>query len=915
MAADGHIVIDTKINEDGFKAGSKDIVAAAKRTASSVGEIGEKAKISLEKQINAFEKQNTAYTEQEQKIESLKRKLEELGKQEIPSDAFEQLKKGLSELEKKYQEMSQKQKELLDLGVSADKAIGVLDDGKTVINYTEEMDKLAAEMDKIKQRQKEMKAAGTDIVDPTTTEEYINTLKKLNLEEEKLRLKQEQISTSYRSIGVNAVSYSDKAAEAIRKQEEAEIRAAARAEETSRKKEEAEARTAEREAARMEALNAKLEETKAKEAAAATESSRLREIADSADISNQHIVDLNTELTRLKERQIDLDSAGLGTGYEEYDQNIAKIAEIRAELDNYRSSLIETKDSVDDLGDSMSKAAPKASGLSSGIKKMVKYSLGIRSMYVLFRKLRSAIADGFKNLVQYSSETNSAISSVKSSLTQLKNSTAAAFAPLVNAVAPVISKFVNMISAAFTQLGKLIAALTGSNTFTKAVAVQEDYAASLKKTATNTKKAEKAAKSYLSPLDEINRYEEEASDVGDVSGGGYTAPDPSKMFETVDIDSKTKKLAENIKSYLQPIIDAFIRLKEPAMHLFTAIGNTALWLWNTILQPFADWFIQTVVPRLIDIFGKLMDIVAVVIDFINTTILPILEPVINAVLDMVIGAGNGILDVLDGVITFLHGIFTQNWSEAWDGIKMILSGFSGAAVSILNGVQNVFAWFDEWIQKIFVVDWTKAFGVLGVPLNALFSTIKNIWNAIKDVFNGVITFLKGVFTGNWKMAWEGVSQIFKGIWDGLVEIIKIPINAIILLINSFINFIGMGWNTVARSLNKLKVPDWVPVIGGKGISLPEIPTSPIPYLAKGAVIPPNAPFTAVLGDQKRGTNIETPESLLRQIMREELGRNSGGSGGSYTFIGQINRRTLFEEVISEATIRQTVTGKNPFELA
>ena len=175
--------------------------------------------------------------------------------------------------------------------------------------------------------------------------------------------------------------------------------------------------------------------------------------------------------------------------------------------------------------------------------------------------------------------------------------------------------------------------------------------------------------------------------------------------------------------------------------------------------------------------------------------------------------------------------------------------------------------------------------------------------------------MKGVFTGNWKMAWEGVSQIFKGIWDGLVEIIKIPINAIILLINSFINFIGMGWNTVARSLNKLKVPDWVPVIGGKGISLPEIPTSPIPYLAKGAVIPPNAPFTAVLGDQKRGTNIETPESLLRQIMREELGRNSGGSGGSYTFIGQINRRTLFEEVISEATIRQTVTGKNPFELA
>lgn len=765
MAADGHIIIDTKINEDGFEAGSKDIEAAARRMAASVGDIGKKAQISLEKQLNAFSKQNAAYAAQEQKVDSLRAKVEELGNQKIETEEFVDLKKQLNDLTQKYMEAYQKQRELIGMGFPIDSA--------GVAQYTKEMSNLAAEMDEIEQKQLSLKDSGEAYIDPTSTNEYTNALSRLNAEETKLNLSNDSLKTSYSA----------------------------------------------------------LEE---------------------------------------------------------------KTAELSAETE---------------------KASTKTINFGSALKKLVKYSLGIRSMYVLFRKLRSAIADGFKNLVQYSSETNSAISSVKSSLTQLKNSTAAAFAPLVNAVAPVISKFVNMISAAFTQLGKLIAALTGSNTFTKAVAVQEDYAASLKKTATNTKKAEKAAKSYLSPLDEINRYEEEASDVGDVSGGGYTAPDPSKMFETVEIDSKTKKLAENIKSYLQPIIDAFIRLKEPAMHLFTAIGNTALWLWNTILQPLADWFIQTVVPRLIDIFGKLMDIVAVVIDFINTTILPILEPVINAVLDMVIGAGNGILDVLDGVITFLHGIFTQNWSEAWDGIKMILSGFSVAAVSILNGVQNVFAWFDEWIQKIFVVDWTKAFGVLGVPLNALFSTIKNIWNAIKDVFNGVITFLKGVFTGNWKMAWEGVSQIFKGIWDGLVEIIKIPINAIILLINSFINFIGMGWNTVARSLNKLKVPDWVPVIGGKGISLPEIPTSPIPYLAKGAVIPPNAPFTAVLGDQKRGTNIETPENLLRQIMREELGRSSGGSGGSYTFIGQINRRTLFEEVINEATIRQTVTGKNPFELA
>lgn len=83
--------------------------------------------------------------------------------------------------------------------------------------------------------------------------------------------------------------------------------------------------------------------------------------------------------------------------------------------------------------------------------------------------------------------------------------------------------------------------------------------------------------------------------------------------------------------------------------------------------------------------------------------------------------------------------------------------------------------------------------------------------------------------------------------------------------------------------------------------------------AKGAVIPPRSEFLAVLGDQKQGNNIETPEALLRKIVREESGGQQ--SSGNYRFTAQINRRTVFDEIIEEAKLRRSTSGRNPFELA
>lgn len=128
--------------------------------------------------------------------------------------------------------------------------------------------------------------------------------------------------------------------------------------------------------------------------------------------------------------------------------------------------------------------------------------------------------------------------------------------------------------------------------------------------------------------------------------------------------------------------------------------------------------------------------------------------------------------------------------------------------------------------------------------------------------------------------------------------------------------VASGINTVIRALNRLSfdIPSWVPVFGGKrfGFNIGTISAPQIPYLASGAVIPPNKEFLAVLGDQKQGNNIEAPESLIRRIVREESG---SGRGNIYEIPLKVGRRELAKLVIDEAKLMRQQTGQNPFELA
>ena len=215
---------------------------------------------------------------------------------------------------------------------------------------------------------------------------------------------------------------------------------------------------------------------------------------------------------------------------------------------------------------------------------------------------------------------------------------------------------------------------------------------------------------------------------------------------------------------------------------------------------------------------------------------PVLGNVLNGFFALVKGIWDGVYQVLNGVIDFIQGIFTGNWEQAWNGVQEIVSGVWTYITGLITGacdlIEGILLGLDSWLQGVFKTDWTEIFGPgLGDIINAFMKNVENTWNAIKQIFQGVIDFVKGVFTGNWKQAWQGVVNIFGGLFNSLINMVKAPLNGIIGLLNGAVGAI----NSLIGGLNSISftMPKW---LGGGhfGLSIPYIPS--IPYLAKGGIL-------------------------------------------------------------------------------
>lgn len=276
------------------------------------------------------------------------------------------------------------------------------------------------------------------------------------------------------------------------------------------------------------------------------------------------------------------------------------------------------------------------------------------------------------------------------------------------------------------------------------------------------------------------------------------------LTENKDANMRLQESLAELANTVQPIITQIVGKLADMLNWFNSLSPGA-----KALLAVAAGLIAAVGPvaGLITKISSAIKILVPIMQVLNTTM-----------------AANPILAVV-AAIAALIAAFAYMWSHC--------EAFRNAIINIWEGIKGAFQGFSNWLNSIFATNWSEKFGAFGEILNAFFRNVKNIWESIKAIFVGVIDFIKNVFTGNWQGAWEGVKKIFKGIFDGLVSIAKMPINAIIGILNGAID----GINKLISGVNT--------VTGIVGIpSIPDIPK--IPMLAKGGTL---SSGSAIVGEK------------------------------------------------------------------
>ncbi len=260
-----------------------------------------------------------------------------------------------------------------------------------------------------------------------------------------------------------------------------------------------------------------------------------------------------------------------------------------------------------------------------------------------------------------------------------------------------------------------------------------------------------------------------------------------------------------------------------------------------------------------------------VVQFIVKTVLYVAMQRIAWILSSVGLVLEGIADILDG--------------NVWEGIKKVGLGL----LDLMNPIGGLQDGFKSLWEKV-------ASGALSA------------WEGIKNAFKSVPEWFQGKFRDAWQKVKDVFStggRIWSGIKEGIESTFRTVVNAIIRGMNTII---AVPFNKINSMLNTIRNAHFLGISPFQNMwGVNPLPVPQIPMLARGAVIPANRQFLAVLGDQRNGNNLEAPESLLRQIVREE----AGSAGSRYEFIARLDRRTLFDEVITEAKLRKGQTGKNP----
>lgn len=398
------------------------------------------------------------------------------------------------------------------------------------------------------------------------------------------------------------------------------------------------------------------------------------------------------------------------------------------------------------------------------------------------------------------------------------------------------------------------------------------------------------------------------------------------------IAEDTAKWAANLDFY--PLLESISNLTAAFAPILESIGNVLEWIYSNIILPMLTWIIETGIPTVINLVSNLAGFfadhqsiveafgAALIGAFAAAKIAGLASRVIKSVSGIAMAA-KGLIALMTGTGGIMGGIKAIATAIGPGGIFVLAVG-ACIAIGVLlyknwDKIKEVAGKVWDWIKNktvTFVNDISSKLRNLGTKISTIWDNIKSTarqkWNAIWSTIGNLVERIKNGIVGKFTSAKDKVIDAFEGIKNKVKEIF----NKVIGIVNGAIGTVNGAISGIesAFSFGPWKVPT---PFGSKTIgfsaSFPRVPT--IPYLAKGAVIPPRSEFLAVLGDQKNGRNLEAPEGVIKDIIDDAFARHQQNSTGNVRFTAQINRRTIFDEIIDEAKLRRDTSGRNPFELA
>lgn len=679
-------------------------------------------------------------------------------------------------------------------------------------------------------------------------------------------------------------------------------------------------------AQRVSELGGKLDEAKAKLAGLQDEAQRVSSAMTGADANDPASVAAYTEAAARQAsitRELTAQEKIVNSLQGKFDREADRLDTVDAAAKRINADLAAAKDHAGGLAEKLYAPATAAEAVSGAVaqadQQIKKFSSRLKSLakrvfvFTMIATALRSLKDWMGKVIKSNSEASAAIARLKGALITLAQ-------PIMSVLIPAFTALVNILTRIVSAIAGFVSMLFGKTIGQTQDAAKNMYeeAEAIEATGGAAKKASKS----LASFDEINQLSSNSS-----GGGGSSSITPDFSFDTSNMAADFEKILKwvsligaafaawkladsftgGLKIFLGLLVaiqgaitmikgawdawqngvsmDNFLQMLAGAAALVAGLGIAfgtvgagiglivgGLTLLVTGLHDAIEngWTFENMLST---VAGLLMG--GLGISLLTGSWIPLLVAAIAGLLLVftnAFGQGEAMLEgiktLLQGFLDFFKGIFTGDLTLTIQGIQLMVQGLQGIIEAILTALQTAvdsfFTWLDEQTNGRLsgLIDWIRTF--LNGWIETLKLTLTNMVSSIGQILTGIVTFISGVFSNNWKRAWEGIVTILKGIWNLIVSTIEGAINMVIDLVNGMIEAFNSAFS-IMRALT------------GFPPRIEPMAHVELPHLAAGAVIPPNREFLAVLGDQKQGTNIETPLSTMVQAFRQAL--SEGGYGG------------------------------------